>query len=69
MTTRIYFCRKTGEVLVCDRDHIDQLDGVFESGKRNRDDFESISNQGIIRIRPLAAGHMDVTTIPNPNVI
>jgi len=56
----LYFNRKTGEAFIGEDRDEDDLRHLKSKG------FERIVPNGLVRVRALAKGHLDVTSIPRP---
>lgn len=70
MTTTIYFCRKTGECFVASDSRSCRFleRELFESGRRNRADFETANTSGFIKVQQQGI-RLDVTTFDDPDVL
>jgi len=62
-----YFNRKTGEAFVGQNTKL--INELFESGQRNRTDFEMATTSGFVQIKKEPGGRFNVTTVDDPSVI
>jgi len=62
----VLFNRKTGECLAFSNSrHVDEL---FETGRRDRADFDKATSSGFIKIQQRGK-HLDVTTVDDPSIL
>ena len=62
----VLFNRKTGECFAFDNSrHVEEL---FKTGRRKREDFDTASSSGFIKIQKRGE-HLDVTTVNDPAIL
>lgn len=74
--TTVYFNRKTGESFAADSRSCRFLEAeLFESGRRERADFETCNTSGFVQISYMAgsalslSARLNVTTFDDPSVL
>ncbi len=62
----VLFNRKTGECFAFEGSRF--VEELFETGRRNRADFDKASASGFVKIQK-RGDHLDVTTVDDPSIL